>query len=607
MSSDAHIDSLCRALDVSVLLCENHCIAPPGFAIECTLAREALRRRRVFVAEQLIRFPMREPSIGEYIEKKRREYSGYQAQYGGIYNEGSLRFLVDEESAFLGRTTEIGKSIADAWNEGPDRPASLWKPIKGALLASDVEAIRRIPGQLIEAGTAATWPAIEANLPTGGRSIAADIRRVLQNNYFKLYIKEFNLVVISNLPWMLDDFQLAGSDATYDYRYFSSALSSLGLKTVFLQLQPESIIRLKRNFGFIEFLDVYSKIGGGQMREAAMQVLLGRAARTVHFEAESLVSTLPTRNGLFDLSDTRLAEIGDGLSAVAGEAEKMARDAERFPARLATAGREAPSAVVELAITAEPGQIALFVALRSELSVLVKQLGLFRGGMSGPQATGVIQGVPVDVVCPYEMGRVNAAVSMMQYLQSRQANPPKLIVIGGLAGGFEEEKVHKGHIIVGSAVVDLATRKVRDADGRTETEFRRRDFALSNAIARFLDSGQFNRDEWERAAIEEAEWPQGLRPALHFGLITSLDEVVSSESWRAELLKATPKLLGVEMEAGGVCAAADLFRVPVALLRTVSDAADPAKKDDQWRTIGMKTLAILLKRLDLSEILRYLQ
>jgi hypothetical protein len=39
------------------------------------------------------------------------------------------------------------------------------------------------------------------------------------------------------------------------------------------------------------------------------------------------------------------------------------------------------------------------------------------------------------------------------------------------------------------------------------------------------------------------------------------------------------------------------------MLRVVSDNADPAKADDKWRAIGMKTLAHLLKSIP-YEVLR---
>jgi nucleoside phosphorylase len=60
------------------------------------------------------------------------------------------------------------------------------------------------------------------------------------------------------------------------------------------------------------------------------------------------------------------------------------------------------------------------------------------------------------------------------------------------------------------------------------------------------------------------------------------------------------------MEAGGVCAAADNYKIPVAMIRAVSDKADPAKADTQWRTRGMKTIAMLIERIEWPAIIERL-
>jgi nucleoside phosphorylase len=85
--------------------------------------------------------------------------------------------------------------------------------------------------------------------------------------------------------------------------------------------------------------------------------------------------------------------------------------------------------------------------------------------------------------------------------------------------------------------------------------------------------------------------------------MTSLDEIVSSEEWVDQLCTVEPKLLGVEMEAGGVCAAAASFGMKVAVLRSISDLSDPAKTDDIWRVRALKTSANLLEHLQWNEIL----
>jgi nucleoside phosphorylase len=153
-------------------------------------------------------------------------------------------------------------------------------------------------------------------------------------------------------------------------------------------------------------------------------------------------------------------------------------------------------------------------------------------------------------------------------------------------------------IIIPHTVVDLATRKILDKGDHTMTEFRRRDFSLEPIVYEYLTSSNFDRRSWEQIAIDQGEWPTHRRPSFHHGLITSVDEVVVSDAWRKSLLNDTPKLLGVEMEAGGVCAAAERYKVPVAMIRAVSDNADPAKVDTQWRSRGMKTMATLIEAID---------
>ena len=49
------------------------------------------------------------------------------------------------------------------------------------------------------------------------------------------------------------------------------------------------------------------------------------------------------------------------------------------------------------------------------------------------------------------------------------------------------------------------------------------------------------------------------------------------------------------MESGGVCEAAKFEAVGVAVIRGVSDLADPRKSDDDWRRRAMLTVAVLIE------------
>jgi nucleoside phosphorylase len=246
-------------------------------------------------------------------------------------------------------------------------------------------------------------------------------------------------------------------------------------------------------------------------------------------------------------------------------------------------------------------KLAIFVALDEEYEILKRRWTLVRD-FAEHRARGRINSVPVDVISANGMGRVPAAVTTGYYLAHRRSGMPLLILVVGLAGGFQEEGIEEGMVIVSDRVIDLATRKVRDKKAGTQTEFRRRDFPLDGTIHDFVTSTDFDQAAWQREAIEVGEWPSSRRPSLHFGSLTSLDEVVSSTKLRKEILNDTPKLLGVEMEAAGVCAAADRYKVPVAMIRAISDKSDPSKKDNAWRSRGIKTIAILIEMLDLAAI-----
>jgi nucleoside phosphorylase len=254
----------------------------------------------------------------------------------------------------------------------------------------------------------------------------------------------------------------------------------------------------------------------------------------------------------------------------------------------------------------EPTCLQNTLTLQEELDVLANSLALRRNAKS-PAADGTLGGEKVVVICPKDMGRVPAAVEVTQYLESRRGNLPKLLLIVGLAGGFKKEGSEPGHTICATTVVDLAQRKVLDDQGGgSHTKFRRRDHNLTPVVRDLLHSDSFQLQAWIKNSIEKGDWPKDRRPSLHSGMIASVDEVVASDEWSGKLLKHTEKLLGVEMESGGVCAAAWRYSVPVAMLRVVSDNADPAKADDAWRRRGMHTLTEMLKLMPVKELLKLL-
>ncbi|MFJ6730429.1 hypothetical protein ACIQPQ_36570 [Streptomyces sp. NPDC091281] len=241
--------------------------------------------------------------------------------------------------------------------------------------------------------------------------------------------------------------------------------------------------------------------------------------------------------------------------------------------------------------------LLVFVALQFELEALKKRWGLTQ---EYPQRTwsGTCEGFPVQVLPAHYAGRVEAAVETLEYLNASGTERPDLVVVLGICGGFEESGVSRGDVINAQVVADLGSRKMRSGPDGDHPEFRIRPFATDNRLTRIFQSGSFDRNAWMGQAADEFDYPEGRRPTLRYGggaTLVSVDEVVSDDKWRAKLRKAWPKALGVEMEAGGVMAACARKQLPVAVLRGVSDLANPLKADDEWRQRSMRSAVLALE------------
>ena len=244
--------------------------------------------------------------------------------------------------------------------------------------------------------------------------------------------------------------------------------------------------------------------------------------------------------------------------------------------------------------TMKPNTVLIFVALKEELAVLEKRWRL-NNTYGSNFWTGQVGQANVLVYSPNKMGRVPAAIKTMQVLHELTPETPDMFFVLGIAGGFEEAKVGLGDVLIATNVVDLATRKMKEDDLHFHPEFRPTSYDIDERLQTFIESGDFDQKMWEFKVVQDLDWPDGRRPVIHTGSIVSLDDVVASDEWRKKLLSAWPKLIGIEMEAGGVLAAAKTFGLKGAVVRAVSDMADPAKADTAWRKQGMSTAAHLLE------------
>jgi nucleoside phosphorylase len=580
-------------LNAAAIVCEGHCYAPPGFIVEEQIAFNLAENQEAYLREGLIQLPMRERSLADFAEKKRIGYEPMRNRYSGLFDDTRIGFLGNHATGIVNRKTQITRGILDQWEGGPEERKRIWTPVKKLLDANTIDLISRIPFELDQRGTAVTWSAIKPELPDSAQAASKELRDTLQHVYFGQYCREFGLVALQHVPHIPYDFALPTAPP-YDYRLLSAFFDSFNLREVLLDAPAELIVALRRQPGFISLIDAYAGLADIAASPTDVAFHAGRVCGKISYGWD----TLPTRRlSLYEGSHVEITE----LTSAMDEAASLLSRSMGLPTRN---GSPDPKVTKRDLIMPQEAELVIFVALEEELDILASILG-FRKVSSTPEASGTIDGIQVDVICPRNMGRVAAAVAMSRYLSKRHRRP-KLILVVGLAGGFEENKTVPGHIIVVEKVVDLALRKVRDEETGVSSYFRREDYSLQDQLKNQLLSHDFDQKTWSAQAADKFEWPSDRRPSLHYGPLASADEVVASDVWRKQLLDGKggdPKLLGVEMEAGGVCAAARKDGSPVSMLRVVSDQADPAKADDHWRKLGMKTLADLLKNASISKVI----
>ena len=593
-----HTCLLNEAINVAVFLCREYCVMPLGFLAEDPLAQRALTRCQDLLIDRVIRMPIKEETLEDFLEKRQREYFPVRNIYPELFDPNILNLLKTYSIALIPRMSDVGVSIVNQWEEGPDT-SNVWKKAMVGVPSVIIERMRRIPRSIKESGVGVVWPSIAERI---GSDIDVDLQRfraILENHYFNVYLREFNLRTVTNLPFSRINFFLDSNDLRYDYEAVKAALSSIGLWKIIQSLSANSLIQLRTQHGYFVFRDFFDKVAGKARSSREVAQVFARGAyklrpvfeATKNLEMYTSPVTIVHPYGLM-LNNDAIAAVAERLHAVAKEAAEVW---EESPPELA---RQKKLMGIEKQEVHQ--RIAIYVALQMERERLVKRLKLTTRypdiGFSGK-----IGPTQVIVFGRDEMGRVPAAIETMRFLGKEK---PDLLIVLGIAGGFAKEEVKLGDVIVATNIADLATRKVRQEDDKiTVPDFRPNVFMTDERIINYLRF-KFDRSSWEKKVIDEVEWPDGQRPTIRYGTLASLDEVVSSTEWVDRLCRAWPKLLGIEMEAGGVCAAASIFNMKVTVIRGVSDSADPAKSDTEWRKRAMDTVIHLLQHIEYDLVLK---
>jgi nucleoside phosphorylase len=619
ISPDAHRQMLAEALNICVFIARDACIMPPGFLAEDALVRQVLDIKMAYRDERLIQLPIRE-TLDEFWAKKEREYSSVRSEYEGLFDQDGQLFVEQNQHLLIDRHFEVGKTLVEKWEKAPDESA-YWRTWSSSFPPTVIELFRQVPRQLTDDGRAVTWATISQRLAELTKRYPT-YRRLVQHIYFAIYIDSFDLRVVSGLPLIRDNFGLSTGELFYDFDALRILVEPSKLWPTLLTMSADEMIELRKTPGYFGFRRAAYRLCRSCSTKYRLKECMAVSSRELETllsstqEAELALSTEPFRPSPSPLGRTVIEAMGQRMLDVANfgtERYDSIRDKGKALAQKATSLRTIQDGRPQgrssgNAMTATGNRLAVFAALREERDLLIRSWMLELDNGLPPRWVGKLaDGTQVLLYSADMMGRVPAAVATARLLGESQSLAGLLIL--GIAGGFAETKVELGDILVPYAVADLASRKVTSKDDVADSRVRPQPYELDRRLGRYLDT-RFGFADWIPKVCYDVEWPAGRRPRINLGgpggILASVDEVIASNHHRGELLQAWPGLLGVEMEAGGVVAAVREFKnaqLPVFQLRAVSDMADPAKSDDVWRKLGVKTLAHLVNQIEWKNVL----
>lgn len=170
------------------------------------------------------------------------------------------------------------------------------------------------------------------------------------------------------------------------------------------------------------------------------------------------------------------------------------------------------------------------------------------------------------------MGRVQAASATTDAIRRWH---PRSVLLVGIAGGIATAGVNRGDVLISDLVADYELQKLTVEGEQIRWEPYRAD-------PRLLAASRHQGKEWRRL-IKKRRPFKGI-PKCLIGPLATGDKVVAIKAVLDRYLRDWPKLIGIEMEAGGLASAAFQSAVQPGFLmiRGVSDLADE-NKDDSWR------------------------
>jgi nucleoside phosphorylase len=200
----------------------------------------------------------------------------------------------------------------------------------------------------------------------------------------------------------------------------------------------------------------------------------------------------------------------------------------------------------------------------------------------------------VIVIPLANMGHVEAANATADAIRQWR---PRFVLLVGIAGGSSAAGVRLGDILVADQVANYELQKIRDGKSSIRWQVHRVDQRL------LIAAQNFETRSW--ASCGASQRPVPGEPQVHFGPICTGDKVIADEGLASTFRDVWARLIGFEMEAGGVASASfQAASIPgFLMIRGVSDLADAHKDSpevEEWRPYACAISAAYASRFLMS-------
>ena len=221
------------------------------------------------------------------------------------------------------------------------------------------------------------------------------------------------------------------------------------------------------------------------------------------------------------------------------------------------------------------------------------------------------QGVTLAIARTASEGNVSAQDAVLELINEQQ---PRLVLAVGIAGAVPTSDVFLGDVVLAKDVHDL-TRGAETAAGREEAaascylmsavkdfvanvtmddfkEWQERAASITRPRVEGIGNSWTGDDEWDKKINGTLEH-NGKRtlPIVVDGVIASSDHLVKSEDFMGRRLLVDRRILANDMESAGVAKACERRKVPLLIVRGISDIVGHTRSDD-WKRYACEVVAM---------------